>query len=34
MNLGSSQFRTAFPILAERGPVPFVGSFWFRRVND
>jgi hypothetical protein len=34
MNLGSSQFRTAFPILAERGPVPFVGSFWFRRVSD
>jgi hypothetical protein len=34
MNLGSSQFNAAFPILAERGPVPFVGSFWFRRVND
>jgi hypothetical protein len=34
MNLGSSQFKAAFPILAERGPVPFVGSFWFRRVND
>ena len=34
MHLGSAQFKRAFPILAERGPDPFVGSFWFRRVKD
>jgi glycosyltransferase involved in cell wall biosynthesis len=34
MHLGSPQFKHAFPILAERGPDPFVGSFWFRRVKD
>ena len=34
MHLGSPQFKRAFPILAERGPDPFVGSFWFRRVKD
>jgi glycosyltransferase involved in cell wall biosynthesis len=34
MHLDSSEFRRAFPILAERGPDPFVGSFWFRRVKD
>jgi glycosyltransferase involved in cell wall biosynthesis len=34
MRLGSPQFKRAFPILAERGPDPFVGSFWFRRVKD
>jgi glycosyltransferase involved in cell wall biosynthesis len=34
MHLGSAQFKCAFPILAERGPDPFVGSFWFRRVKD
>jgi glycosyltransferase involved in cell wall biosynthesis len=32
MHLGSAQFKRAFPILAESGPDPFVGSFWFRRV--
>lgn len=34
MHLGSAQFKRAFPILAERGADPFVGSFWFRRVKD
>jgi glycosyltransferase involved in cell wall biosynthesis len=34
MHLGVSEFKRAFPILAERGPDPFVGSFWFRRVKD
>jgi glycosyltransferase involved in cell wall biosynthesis len=34
MHLGTPQFKHAFPILAERGPDPFVGSFWFRRVKD
>jgi glycosyltransferase involved in cell wall biosynthesis len=34
MHLGLPQFKRAFPILAERGPDPFVGSFWFRRVKD
>jgi hypothetical protein len=33
MHLGSEPFRRAFPILAETGPLPFAGSFWFRR-ND
>jgi hypothetical protein len=33
MHLGLSEFKRAFPILAERGPDPFVGSFWFRRVK-
>jgi hypothetical protein len=31
MHLGSPQFRAAFPVLAQRGPLPPVGSFWFRR---
>ncbi|MGA8494329.1 MAG: class I SAM-dependent methyltransferase [Xanthobacteraceae bacterium] len=34
MHLDLAQFKRAFPILAERGPDPFVGSFWFRRVKD
>jgi hypothetical protein len=34
MHLDVAQFKRAFPILAERGPDPFVGSFWFRRVKD
>src|SRR5580693_4797771 len=34
MHLDLPQFRRAFPILAERGADPFVGSFWFRRVKD
>jgi hypothetical protein len=34
MHLGSAQFKKAFPILAERDPLAFVGSFWLRRVND
>jgi glycosyltransferase involved in cell wall biosynthesis len=34
MHLDSAPFKRAFPILAERGPDPFVGSFWFRRVKD
>lgn len=34
MHLGSAQFKRAFPVLAERGADPFVGSFWFRRVKD
>jgi len=34
MHLGSPQFKRAFPVLAERGADPFVGSFWFRRVKD
>jgi hypothetical protein len=34
MHLGLSEFKRAFPVLAERGPDPFVGSFWFRRVKD
>jgi glycosyltransferase involved in cell wall biosynthesis len=34
MHLGLPQFKRAFPILAECGPDPFVGSFWFRRVQD
>jgi hypothetical protein len=29
-----AQFKRAFPILAERGADPYVGSFWFRRVKD
>jgi hypothetical protein len=32
MRLGLAQFKRAFPILSERGPDPYVGSFWFRRV--
>ena len=31
MHLG--QFQTAFPVLAECGPLELVGSFWFRRVS-
>jgi hypothetical protein len=31
MHRGSAPFRTAFPLLAEFGPHPFVGSFWLRR---
>jgi glycosyltransferase involved in cell wall biosynthesis len=34
MHLDLAQFKRAFPILAERGADPFVGSFWFRRVKD
>jgi glycosyltransferase involved in cell wall biosynthesis len=34
MHLDIDEFKRAFPILAERGPDPFVGSFWFRRVKD
>jgi glycosyltransferase involved in cell wall biosynthesis len=34
MHLALPQFNRAFPILAECGPDPFVGSFWFRRVQD
>jgi glycosyltransferase involved in cell wall biosynthesis len=34
MHLDLPQFKRAFPILAERGADPFVGSFWFRRVKD
>ena len=34
MHLGPVEFKRAFPILAERGADPFVGSFWFRRVKD
>jgi hypothetical protein len=34
MHLDWPEFRCAFPILAERGRDPFVGSFWFRRVKD
>jgi glycosyltransferase involved in cell wall biosynthesis len=33
MHLGSAQFKRAFPVLADRGADPFVGSFWFRRVK-
>jgi hypothetical protein len=33
MHLGSEPFKKAFPVLAECGPLPFAGSFWFRR-ND
>jgi Methyltransferase domain len=32
MHLGAAQLAAAFPILAERGPQPYAGSFWFRRV--
>jgi hypothetical protein len=31
MHRGSAQFKKAFPVLAERGPHPYVGSFWLRR---
>jgi Methyltransferase domain len=31
MHLGLPQFRAAFPVLDRRGPLPLVGSFWFRR---
>jgi hypothetical protein len=34
MHLGVDEFKRAFPILADHGPDPFVGSFWFRRVKD
>ena len=34
MHLGPVEFKRAFPILAERGADPYVGSFWFRRVKD
>jgi Methyltransferase domain len=34
MHLGSAQLAAAFPMLAERGPQLYVGSFWFRRVAD
>jgi hypothetical protein len=34
MHSDLAQFKRAFPILAERGPDPYVGSFWFRRVKD
>jgi glycosyltransferase involved in cell wall biosynthesis len=34
MRLDLAQFKRAFPILAERGADPYVGSFWFRRVKD
>ena len=34
MRLDLAQFKRAFPVLAERGPDPYVGSFWFRRVKD
>ncbi|HLN37980.1 MAG TPA: class I SAM-dependent methyltransferase [Xanthobacteraceae bacterium] len=34
MHMDLAQFKRAFPVLAERGPDPYVGSFWFRRVKD
>jgi len=31
MHRGSAAFRAAFPVLAERGAISPIGSFWFRR---
>jgi hypothetical protein len=34
MRRGSAPFKKAFPVLAERGVLPTVGSFWFARKLD